>query len=473
MDHTRGSIAPQLETESAGADEALSAAAAASPGWASLPARERRLFVRRLRQAIVAKQEEIVRAAAREAGKPITEVIQQEITAACEMLAYLERHYPRWLGGRKFRHLRPGFWLKSNRILFEPLGTIAVIGPANYPFSLPIMQTAAALIAGNTVVLKPSERCPETARLIRSLFEDAGFPSGVVCVCAGGAECGERLIASPVVRKVLFTGSARVGWRVAELCGRHFKPCLLELGGGQPAIVLDDADPVLAARGLAWSVGHAAGRSCIGTKAIFVHAAVKERFMGLLARELQSLRPGAATDASADVCGRPFLVDADELAPEALDLGQWPEGAVMVRGVTSAEQAVREADSPAFGLGASVWSRNLRRARQIAGRLHAGLVWINDSSVGLPEFPWGGTRSSGWGRLFSREALPELTSLKVVSSERRLTARRKFWWYPYSPEKFETVSRMNEFLYAAKTPRRGLRFLASLARLLVRSGQRP
>ena len=468
MDDAGMSIANgQPEREAAGVEEALSAAAAAFPGWALRAAGERRAFVRRLRRAIVGRQEAIVRAVAEEAAKPVTEVLQQEVTAACEMLSYLERHYPRWLRGRSFRHLRPGFWRKSNRILFEPLGTIAVIGPANYPFSLPVMQAAAALIPGNTVILKPSEKCPETARLVRSLFEEAGFPDGVLSVCVGGAECGERLIGSPVVQKVLFTGSARAGRRVAELCGRHFKPCLLELGGRQPAIVLDDADPVLAARGLAWSIGHAAGRSCIGTRIIFVHPAVKEEFLGLLSRELRSLRPGAPTDASADICGPPAELSLDTTNPD-----EWPERLVMVREVTSVDQAVREVNSSGLGLGASIWSRDLGRARAVAGRIHAGLVWINDSSVGLPEFPWGGTKGSGWGRLFSREALPELTNLKVISSERRRTARRKFWWYPYSREKFETVSRLNEFLYATKSPRRLFRFLASWVRQLARSGRR-
>jgi hypothetical protein len=110
--------------------------------------------------------------------------------------------------------------------------------------------------------------------------------------------------------------------------------------------------------------------------------------------------------------------------------------------------------------------------RSIARKLEAGIVWINDSSVALPDFPWGGTKGSGWGRLFSKEALTELTNVKVVSSERRRTAARKFWWFPYTRDKYETVGRMNEFLYGRKSPRRLVRFLAAGAGLLVRSRKR-
>jgi acyl-CoA reductase-like NAD-dependent aldehyde dehydrogenase len=494
--------------ETSGADEVLEAAEAGFAEWSAAPPRDRRLPVRRLRQAIVRRQAEIAGTVAAETGKPVTEVLQQEVTAACGMLAFLEKRYPRWLEGRRFRYLRPGFWLKSNRVLFEPLGTVAVIGPSNYPFSLPVMQSAAALLAGNAVVLKPSERCPSTARLIGSLFAEAGLPAGAFGVCPGGPEAGERLVRSPVVRKVLFTGGTSAGRKVAELCGRHFKPCLLELGGRQPALVLEDADPELAARGLAWSAAHAGSRSCVGTKIVFVHAAVKEDLLGRLARQIAALRPGDPGDASADVAAapagpdplvqeallcalrrgawvrtaagrtrdlgavawdRPILIDGVNPSMGIMDIDEWPERLILVREVATADQAVREANRSGLGLGASVWGRDMRQARAVARRLEAGLVWINDSSVGLPEFPWGGTKGSGWGRLFSREALTELVNIKVVSSERRRTAGRKFWWFPYTRDKYETVGRMNEYLYGGKSPKRLLRLLAAAAGLLARS----
>jgi hypothetical protein len=121
-----------------------------------------------------------------------------------------------------------------------------------------------------------------------------------------------------------------------------------------------------------------------------------------------------------------------------------------VRQVISLEQAVREVNASAFGLGASVWSRQIKKARELAQQLHVGLVWINDSSVGQPQFPWGGVKHSGWGRLFSQEAVGELTNIKVISCDRRRTSLRKLWWFPYSREKLETFIAVNELVYGPK-----------------------
>jgi succinate-semialdehyde dehydrogenase/glutarate-semialdehyde dehydrogenase len=136
-----------------------------------------------------------------------------------------------------------------------------------------------------------------------------------------------------------------------------------------------------------------------------------------------------------------------------------PGPVLCVQEVESMDQAVAEANQSKFGLGASVWSRDLRRAQSIARRLQAGMVWINDSSVGLPRFPWGGTKRSGWGRLFSKEAITELTELKVISRDRRLTSSRKFWWYPYSRAKYEMTLCLNGFLYGPHKRKAFLNFL--------------
>jgi hypothetical protein len=152
------------------------------------------------------------------------------------------------------------------------------------------------------------------------------------------------------------------------------------------------------------------------------------------------------------------------IAPEA----EWDSPILCLREVESIDQAVEEANRSSFGLGASVWSRDLRRAQEIARRLQAGIVWINDSSVGLPGFPWGGTKHSGWGRLLSREALTELTNLKVISRDRRLTSSRKFWWFPYSKAKYEILLSLNEFLYGRRKGRPFRLFLRSWLRWMFR-----
>ncbi|MBA3765635.1 MAG: aldehyde dehydrogenase family protein [Acidobacteria bacterium] len=480
-------------------EECLRSAELAFAAWSSLTVAARRRFVQNLRRVIVEKQEEIIRTIALETGKPVTEVASQEVTAALEMLKFSERAYPRWLKERRFRYWRPGFWTKRSSIHFEPMGVLVVIGPSTYPFSLPLMQAVAALLCGNCVIIKPSERCPQMAALIRRIFKEAEWPDGVVEIIEGGGEVVEQLISSEIARKVIFTGSYRTGKLVAEMCGRYFKPCILELGGNGAAIVCEDADLELAARGIAWSAFYANGLSCIGTKRVFVHASVAQKFIPKLLKEIERIRSGDPLDPFTDVgkikngdillnlrglvrealangsrlwtaatgdtrdpsrldFEKPMVLLDDSFsshaisaAPSQSDLEVETGGPLLtVRQVTSLDQAVREVNASSFGLGASVWSRGFKKARVVARQLHVGLVWINDSSVGQPQFPWGGVKHSGWGRLFSQAAVSELTNVKVISCDHRRTSLRKLWWFPYSSEKLEIFMAVNELVYGPK-----------------------
>ena len=441
---------------------------------------DRRKLVVRLRRMIALFQEEIARTVAEETGKPVTEVLSQEVTATLEMLRYFEKRYPRCLRPRAFRCLRPGFWAKANAVLHEPLGTIGLVGPANFPFSLPVMTAAASLLCGNRVVFKPSEKCPATARLIERLFRGSGFPGRVFETVEGGEDAVREIIGRPSVRKVIFFGGYEAGNKVAALCGRHFKPCILELGGSGAAVVRAGADLRRAARGLAWSAFYAVGRSCLGTKVAYVHRSVKDRLAGLLVEEMSSLKRGEAMDPETDVCApdgkrmppvvRRFLAEAGERGATIrtsaglvlvvydrpnrgcppLPQGEisWP--LLVVCPVDTDEEAVRSVNASAYGLGASIWSRDGRKALAMAGKLQTGLVWINDTSVGMPQAPWGGVKRSGWGRLFSDLALFELTSTKVISYERGRLSRRKFWWFPYGPKKYRQLVAVNALVYGGR-----------------------
>jgi acyl-CoA reductase-like NAD-dependent aldehyde dehydrogenase len=473
-------------------NEAVSRAEVAFQSYSQTAVAVRRRYVQKLRRLIVERQLELARTITQEAGKPLTEVVNQEITAALEMLMFFERSYPRWLRPHRFRYWRPGFWTKRSSVHFEPLGVIAVIGPANYPFSLPVMQTCAALLCGNCVVLKLSERSSRLAGLLRQIFAEAEIPTGMVEVVEGAGEAVKQLISNAAVRKVIFTGSYANGKSVAELCGRYFKPCILELGGSGAAIVCEDADLVLAAKGIAWSAFYASALSCVGTKRVFVHENVARRFRQQLLKQVERIKLGNPLDPSTDV-GPPkdeaafspfrgaaleggallWTEDGEELRTATSSDFDIPTVLLDVSGslyapsdsqvyqddidapllwlceVASTEQAVRKTNDSRYGLGASVWSKNSRRAHEIACQLHAGMVWINDSSVGQPNFPWGGVKHSGWGRLFSREAISELTNLKVISHDQRRTSLSKLWWFPYTAEKLGMFLAVNELTYGA------------------------
>lgn len=463
------------------AARAAEGAAAAFPAWSRQTTEERRRCVRQLRHVVVQHQDALALAIAEETGKPLAEVLSQEVTATLEMIRYLEAKVPRQLRTRRFRYVRPGFWTKVGTVHREPLGVLAIIGPANFPFSLIVMQAAQALLCGNCIVLKPSERCPRTARWIRDLLGMTDLDAGVAQVVSGGPETARALVAHDAVAKVFFTGSYAAGRTVAAQCGQHFKPCVLELGGNGCALVDADADLRLAARGIVWGAFYAGGQSCVGTRRVFVHGDVAGPFVQAVARALAALgdrdlahpapsarqhqeeaerfaeaaaAQGAAVYA-ADRPGRP-----SSFVPRVLHLphswsGEVPEpvpaSLLVVEDVASMNAAVSEANRSRYGLSASVWSRNGRRARGMAGQLRRGIVWINDVGAGQPQFPWGGSRRSGWGRVLSADALHEMTHTKVVSHDRRYSSRSKIWWFPYMPEKTPLFAAVNRFMYGPGT----------------------
>lgn len=467
----------------------------ANAAWSQLPPKARTQYIKAVRNIIVAQQRAIATTVSEETGKPVTEVLSQEVTAAVGMLRFMERMYPVWLKERRFRYWRPGFWSKSNTVLFEPLGIVGIIGPGNFPFSLPVMQTCACLLCGNSVILKPSEHCPRTARLIEDIFREANLPEAVLSVAEGGGEAAEKIIASPKVRKVIFTGSYETGRKVAENCGRHFKPCLLELGGDGPAIICEDAELTLAAKGIVWSGFYSNGRSCVNTKWVLVHRMVAQEFLERLRHELSRLTIGdsflPATEFSRlqdretpqqiiDIIKGAIEHDARVFTPagEARDLSDidftqpaivemplgtgetafseaWDMAAsgapiVPVYQVDSLDQAIQAINHSPYGLGASIWSKHAKKAQAVAHQLNVGMVWINDSSVGFPQFPWGGIKKSGWGRLFSREGIYELTRVKAISHDRRKVSSGRVWWFPYSQTKFNLLLKVNVLFFGAR-----------------------
>jgi len=446
-------------------DEAISANRQAQDSWRRTTLSERSAHVRRIRERIAATQDSLVEVISRETHRPATDVLLQEVTATLGMLKYLEKRYPAWLSDESFREYKPGFWSKSNRVCYDAIGVVAVIGPATFPFSLVTMQTCAALMCGNTVVLKPSERCPEVASCLNTLFTGSGLPPDVVRIIEGGSDVVESIISSPDTDKILFTGSSESGRNVADLCGRHFKPCVLELGGDGPAIVCDDADMDLAAKALLWSALYANGQACIGTRQVLGLPGISKRLIERMIAEEGKLQEGSPNRADTDVPNGFRLHIAGSIAAKTKTIVSNParsgagrvederatEGPVLeFIDVASLDEAIDLINGSPSGLSASVWSRNTKHAQRIARRLKVGMVCINDASIALPDFPWGGVRSSGWGRLFSRQAIPELTQLKTISTDKRYSARPKIWWFPYSKQKYELVKAANTFLFGRR-----------------------
>lgn len=337
----------------------------------------------------------------------------------------------------------------------QPAGVCLGIAPWNAAIILGLRAIAVPLACGNTVVLKASELCPATHRLIGDVMTEAGFPAGVVNVITNAPEDAaavvEALVAAPAVRRVNFTGSTRVGRRIAELCAHHLKPAVLELGGKAPFVVLDDADLDGAVNAAAFGAFMNQGQICMSTERIIVQDAVADEFVRKLAAKAQSLPAGDPRGPV--VLGALVTPEAAEKM-EALIADAVAKGAVVVAGghrrgavveatvidrvtpdmrlyaeesfgpvkpvirVSSVDDAIAVANDTEYGLSAALFTRDIQKGLALAGRIQSGICHINGPTVqDEPQMPFGGVKASGYGRFGGKAGIHEFTELRWITVE--------------------------------------------------------
>lgn len=337
----------------------------------------------------------------------------------------------------------------------QPAGVCLGIAPWNAPVILGTRALAMPLACGNTVVLKASEMCPGTHRLIGQVLVEAGLPKGVVNVVTNdpkdAAAIVEALIAHPAVKRVNFTGSTKVGRIIAELTGRHLKPALLELGGKAPLVVLDDADIDAAVNAAVFGAFMHQGQICMSTERLIVDEKIADEFVAKLAARaaqlpagdprgnvvLGSLISSQAADkmqeliADATAKGAKLaaggkrtgtVVEAtllDHVTPAMRVYAEESFGPVKpVIRVKGENEAVRVANDTEYGLSSAVFSRDIRRAMAVAARIQAGICHINGPTVGdEAQMPFGGVKGSGYGRFGGKASIAEFTDLRWVTIE--------------------------------------------------------
>ena len=451
MDPFTGRLATRAAAASvADANAAVDAAAIAFAAWSKTGPGERRALLSKAADVMASKVGEFTRLMMEEAGAT-GPWAGFNVMLAANMLREAAAMTTQ-ISGEIIPSDKPGTLAMAIR---QPAGVCLGIAPWNAPVILGTRAVAMPIACGNTVVLKASEMCPGTHRLIGQVLVEAGLPKGVINVVTNdpkdAAGIVEALVAHPSVKRVNFTGSTKVGRIIAELAGRHLKPALLELGGKAPLLVLDDADIDAAVNAATFGAFMHQGQICMSTERLIVDEKVADEFVSKLAARASKLPAGdprghvvlgslissqaadkmeeliadAVTKGAKLVAGGKrsgTVVEAtllDHVTPAMRVYAEESFGPVKpVIRVKGEDEAVRVANDTEYGLSSAVFSRDIKRAMAVAARIEAGICHINGPTVGdEAQMPFGGVKGSGYGRFGGKASIAEFTDLRWVTIE--------------------------------------------------------
>lgn len=454
---------PNLSAEEV--DGLLERSRRAQPAWGARPVKERAELLDAFRRRLADRAEEAARLSSRESGKMVFEGLVGDVLPTLDLARFYRRRAPKVMRSRGERS-----WLVTKKAVVErePFGVVGIISPWNFPVVNPMRAVMAALVTGNTVVLKPSELSPMSAVLMRQIALEAGFPEDVFLVATGDGDTGRAVVAGDV-DKISFTGSVAVGRAVAEAAARRLIPVTLELGGKNAMVVLADANldraVNLGVQGAYWN----AGQICIAVERVYVEAPVYDEYVRRVVEETERLAVGNRADPDADIGalttraqverldrqledarrrGARVLTGGGELpgegrhyAPTVVadvthDMAIMREesfGPVMpIMKVDDAEEAIRLANDSPYALAASIWTKRARGERLVR-RLRAGMVSVNDVLYhgAVAGLPFGGMGDSGYGRVHGEEGLREMTQTRAVLVDRVGVAREPVGGFPF------------------------------------------
>jgi len=431
--------------------------------WAALGFGQRGKLLRAYRSRLVERVDEIAETLAAETGKPLADAYGGELLYLCDSIGFWSRRASRFLADRR---LRPHLLLtKAPYTTYKPRGVIGMITPWNYPLILSIGEAIPALMAGNAVVIKPASLTPLTAMLCCEIAEETGLPDGLLATVTGPGRVGEDLV--DFVDMLSFTGSGEVGRRLYVKCAERFLPATMELGGKDPMLVCADADLERASNGCVWGSLTNAGQACISVERVYCDERVYDDFVERVRKKIGDVRIGGP-DENADVGPmtsadqleliEDHVRDALEHGARLLAGGKRPTGrkgrffeptllvdvdhtmkvmreetfgpVIAIQKVGGENEAIRLANDSPYGLSASVWSKDAVGAMNIARRIDAGGVCVNDHMIHMmiPEVAMGGVKDSGIGKRHGPGGIRKYCHEQTIVVDRLGLAKDPFWF---------------------------------------------
>ena len=459
---------PLMDTDEVNA--AVAQARAAQPAWARLSYRERGRFILRAREIVLAQLEEIAKLISRETGKPVTEAIAMEIVPTLDLMQYFAAKTKQLLKRKRVGLGQYNLMARTSYIVYKPLGVVGIISPWNFPWATPLDEVVMALMAGNAVIVKPSELTPFTALKIADVFKQAQLPDGLLQMVTGDGSTGAALVEAGI-NKIMFTGSVNTGKRVAEAAAKHLTPVVLELGGKDPMIVFEDANLENAARAAIWGAFCNSGQACASIERCYVQESIADKFVELVVKETKLLKQGKASTDNIDVgamTNEQQLEIVEDHVSDAIERGAevragghrlneskgWFHQPTVVTNVDHSmklmrdetfgpvlpimtfktdEEAVRLANDSIYGLTASVFTSDIDRGKRIAEQIDAGTVMVNEVvyTHAVAQTPWGGVKQSGYGRTHGTLGLLEIVSAQHIHLN-AMPRLADVWWFPYT-----------------------------------------
>lgn len=467
--------------------------------WQEIGINKRINELKIIRDNLFSKYAEIAQLISDENGKPFAEAISSEIIPTLSVFDYYLAKSKKYLRPQKVRIKLPVMIHKKSWIEFEPWGVVGIISPWNYPLLLPMGQIIPALIAGNSVVFKPSEFTPLVGSWIEKLFNESNLLKNVFNVIYGEAQVGQSLVNSKI-DKLFFTGSTNVGKIISKNAADKLLPISLELGGKDPILVLKDADLDRTAQGIAWGALTNSGQTCVSVERVYVHESVHDelihKLIGPVSRlklyngseyyDLSALKTEQqankvkehiqdAVRKGAKIIFGGRQIDENKFEPTILtdvnhDMLVMKEETfgpiIAIKKVSDDNEAIKFANDSDYGLSASVWTKDISHGREVARKIKSGSVLINDciSYFGTSEAVVGGIKLSGTGRVHGRSGLMEMVYEKYYNSD-SFTWQKKFWWFPYGNKATENMKFALTFLYGRNVFKRlmaGIKILPAL-----------